>query len=58
MHGVNGEVCCGVGGGKGSCRKRYEEGVVAGVGKCVGVLGQVRKDVWVVQRRSVGECMG
>ena len=42
MHGVSGEVCWGVGGGEGSCRKRY--GVC--VGKCVGVWGEVRKDVW------------
>ena len=35
MHGVSGEVCWGVGGGEGSCGKRYG-GVGGGVGKCVG----------------------
>ena len=36
MHGVNKEVCWGVGGGPGSCGKRCG--------------GEVRKDVWVVGR--------
>ena len=45
MHGVNKEVCWGVGGGQGSCGKKYG-GVGKDVGKCVGVWGEVRKDVW------------
>ena len=43
MHGVNKEVCWGVGGGQGSCGKRYG-GVGGYVGKYVGVWGEVRKD--------------
>ena len=51
-----GEVCWGVGGGEGSCGKRYE-GVGGGVGKCVGVWGEARKDVWGGVWESVwGEC--
>ena len=59
MHGVNKEVCWGVGGGQGSCGKRYG-GVGGDVGKCVGVLGEVRKDVWRVEKcgEGVGKCMG
>ena len=45
MHGVNKEVCWGVGGGQGSCGNKYG-GVGKDVGKCVGVWGEVRKDVW------------
>ena len=45
MHGVNKEVCWGVGGGQGSCGKKYG-GCGRDVGKCVGVWGEVRKDVW------------
>ena len=52
MHGVNKEVCWGVGGGQGSCGKRNGE-CEGGVGKCVGVWGEVRKDVWGVEK-----CMG
>ena len=40
MHGVNKEVCWGVGGGQGSCGKRYG-GVGGDVGKCFGVWGEV-----------------
>ena len=39
VHGVNKEVCWGVGGGQGSCGKRYG-GVGGDVGKCVGVWGR------------------
>ena len=49
MHGVNKEVCWGVGGDQGSCGKRYG-GVGGDVGKCVGVWGEVRKDVWGVEK--------
>ena len=59
MHGVNKEVCWGVGGGQGSCGKRY-----GGCGgrcreMCWGV-GEVRKDVWGVEKYGDGvrECMG
>ena len=45
MHGVNKEVSWGVGGGQGSCGKKYG-GWGGDVGKCVGVWGEVRKDVW------------
>ena len=45
MHGVNKEVCWGVGGGQGSCGKRYG-GCGGDVGKCDGVWGEVRKDMW------------
>ena len=38
MHGVRGEMCWGVEGGEGSC------------GKSVGVWGEVRKDVWGVEK--------
>ena len=57
MHGVNKEVCWGVGGGQGSCGKRYG-GVGGDVDKCVGVWG--RKDVWGVEKcgEDVGKCMG
>ena len=48
-HGVSGEVCWGVGGDQGSCGKRYE-GVGGGVGKCLGVWGEIRKDVWGVEK--------
>ena len=59
MHGVNKEVCWGVGGGQGSCGKRYG-GCGGDVGKCVGVWGEVRKDVWGVEKcgEGVGKCMG
>ena len=46
VHGKNGEVCWGVGGDQGSCGKRC--GV--GVGKCLGVWGEIRKDVWGVEK--------
>ena len=49
MHGVNREVCWGVGGGQGSCGKRYG-GMGGDVGKYVGVWGEVRKDVWGVEK--------
>ena len=59
MHGVNKEVCWGVGGGQGSCGKRH-----GGCGgrcreMCWGV-GEVRKDVWGVEKcgDGVGKCMG
>ena len=42
MHGVSGEVCWGVGGGEGSCGRRYG-------GRCREVcwgVGEVKKDVW------------
>ena len=57
MHGVNKEVCWGVEGGQGSCGKRCMGG---DVGKCAGVWGEVRKDVWGVEKcgEGVGECMG
>ena len=61
MHGVNKEVCWGVGGGQGSCGKRYRYGGCGGdVGKCVGVWGEVRKDMWGVEKcgEGVGKCMG
>ena len=45
VHGVSEEVCLGVGGGEGSCGKRYG-GCGGGVGKCVGVWREARKDVW------------
>ena len=50
MHGVNKEVCWGVGGGQGSCGKRYG-GVGGDVGKCVGggkerCVGRVWESVW------------
>ena len=59
MHGVNKEGCWGVGGGQGSCGKRYG-GVGGDVGKCVGVWGEIRKDVWGVEKcgEGVGKCMG
>ena len=59
VHGVNKEVCWGVGGGQGSCGKRYG-GMGGDVGKCVGVWGEVRKDVWGVEKcgEGVGKCMG
>ena len=46
---MNKEVCWGVGGGLGSCGKRYG-----------GVWGEVRKDVWGVEKcgEGVGKCMG
>ena len=49
VHEVNKEVCWGVGGGQGSCGKRYG-----------GVWGEVRKDVWGVEKcgEGVGKCMG
>ena len=49
MHEVNKEVCWGVGGGQGSCGKRYG-----------GVWGEVRKDVLGVEKcgEGVGKCMG
>ena len=34
---MSGEGCWGVGGGEGSCGKRYDGGVGGGVGKCDGV---------------------
>ena len=57
MYGVNKEVCWSVGGGQGSFGKRCVGG---DVGKCVGVWGEVRKDVWGVEKcgEGVGECMG
>ena len=57
MHGVNKEVRWGVGGGQGSCGKRYG-GCGGDVGKCVEVWGEVRKDVWGVEKCGVGKCMG
>ena len=39
MHGVNKEVCWDVGGGQGSCGKRYGE-CGGDVGKCDGVWGR------------------
>ena len=34
-------------------------GVGGGVGKCVGVWGEVRKDVWGVEKCGrVGKCVG
>ena len=40
-------MCWGVGGGEGSCGKRYRYGGCGGgVGKRVGVWEEVRKDVW------------
>ena len=56
---TGGEECWGVGGGEGSCGKRYEGcgGSWGGVRKCVGVWGEVRKDI-CGEWRSVGECMG
>ena len=59
MHGVNKEVCWGVGGGQESCGKRYG-GCGGDVGKCVGVWGEVRKDMWGVEKcgEGVGKCMG
>ena len=59
MHGVNKEVCWGVGGGQGSCGKRYGE-CGGDVGKCVGVWGEVRKDKWGMEKCGQGEgkCMG
>ena len=42
VHGVSGEVCWGVGGAVG----RGMGDVKGGVGKCVGVWGEARKDVW------------
>ena len=56
MHGVNKEVCWGVGGGQGSCGKRCG----GDVGKCVGVWREVRKDMWGVEKfgKGVGKCMG
>ena len=42
MHGVSGEVCWGVGGGQG--------GIGGGIGKCLGVWGEIRKDVWGVEK--------
>ena len=49
---MSGEVCWGVGGGEGSCGRRY--GGVGGRCRevCWGV-GQVRKDVWVGVWESV-----
>ena len=49
MRGVNKEVCWGVGGGQGSCGKRYG-GCGGDVGKCDGVWGEVRKDMWCVEK--------
>ena len=51
MHGVNKEVCWGVGGGQGSYGKRCMGGVGGGT---------VRKDVWGVEKcgEGVGKCMG
>ena len=53
------EMCWGVGGGQGSCGKRYG-GCGGDVGKYVGVWGEVRKDVWGVEKCGVGvgKCMG
>ena len=53
VHGVSGEVYWGVGGAVG----RGMRGEGGGVRKCVGVWGEVRKDVWGVEK-DVGECMG
>ena len=39
---MSGEVCWGVGGHQGSCG--------GGVGKCLGVWGEIRKDVWGVEK--------
>ena len=57
VHGVNKEVCWGVGGGQGSCGKRYG-GVGGDVGKCVGVWGRYRKERCVGSGEVWGECMG
>ena len=46
MRGVSGEVCWGVGGGEGSCWKRY--GWCGG--RCREVCWEVRKDVWGVEK--------
>ena len=43
---MSGEVCWGVGGDQGSCEKRCG----GGVGKCFGVWGEIRKDVWGVEK--------
>ena len=43
---MSGEVCWGVGGDHGSCGKRCG----GGVGKCLGVWGEIRKDVWGVEK--------
>ena len=43
---MSGEVCWGVGGDQGSCGKRCG----GGVGKCLGVWGEIRKDVWGVEK--------
>ena len=49
VHGVSGErFGLGCRGGEGSCGKTC--GVGGGVGKCVGVWGEVRKDVWGVEK--------
>ena len=59
MHGVNKEVCWGVGGGQGSCGKRYGGWGGRCREMCWGV-GEVRKDVWGVEKcgDGVGKCMG
>ena len=57
MHGVNKEVCWGVGGGQGSCGRRYG-GRGGDVGKCVRVWGEVRKNVWGVEKCGEGAEVG
>ena len=50
MHGVSGEVCWGVGGGEGSCGKRY-----GGCGgRCREVCWGVSKDVCGVEKCGEG----
>ena len=57
---MSGEVCWGVGGHQGSCGKRCG----GGVGKCLGVWGEIRKDVeksarvYGVSGEGVRKCMG
>ena len=49
VHGVSGEVCWGVGGGEGSCGKRY--------GGCGGRQGKMCGE-WGSVGRGVGEYIG
>ena len=46
---MSGEVCWVLERDEGSSGKRYR-GCGRGVGKCVGVWGEVRKDVWAVEK--------
>ena len=46
-------MCWGVGGGEGRCGERCKELLGGSVGKCVGVWGEVRRDV----EKGVGNCV-